>query len=128
MKIIDMNDLKGTERQINFDSGMISYRALLKKDGMGFTICKTVIPVGPIQRWHYKNHLEACYCICGEGILTNMFTGKSYKIMEDMLYVLDDHDEHTFEALEHTVLISVFNPPLIGHEVHLPDGSYREAA
>jgi L-ectoine synthase len=48
-------------------------------------------------------------------------------IREDTVYVLDDHDDHTFETLEDTVLISVFNPPVTGAEVHDANGSYAPA-
>lgn len=91
---------------------------------MGFSLHKTVIPAGPPQHWHYKDHLEACYCVSGKGLLTNLRTGQYYAIQPDCCYVLDEHDNHTFEALEDTVLISVFNPPVTGREVHGADGSY----
>ena len=38
--------------------------------------------------------------------------------------MLNKHDAHWFEAHEETILICVFNPPLIGQEVHDPFGSY----
>jgi len=103
-------------------------RALLARDNMGFSLHKTIIPRGLKHHWHYKHHLEACYCICGWGVLTNLKTGKQSMIREDMVYVLDEHDDHTFETLEDTVLISVFNPPCVGAETHGPDGSYEPAA
>ena len=109
------------------NGGFKSYRYLLESDGMGFTVNKTVIPKGEPQRWHYKNHLEACFCVSGGGILKSLETGASFTIAPDTMYVLDKHDEHTFQALEDTVLISVFNPPLVGNEVHGEDGSYCKA-
>jgi L-ectoine synthase len=51
-----------------------------------------------------------------------------YGIVPDTCYILDQHDDHLFEALEDTVLISVFNPPIIGGEVHREDGSYAPPA
>ena len=44
--------------------------------------------------------------------------------MPDTTYVLDHHEKHYFEALEEVTLICVFNPPLVGGEVHAEDGSY----
>jgi L-ectoine synthase len=41
------------------------------------------------------------------------------------MYVLDKNDRHTFQAIEETVLISIFNPPVTGAEVHDQDGSYQ---
>ena len=104
--------------------GFTSYRYLTKKDKMGFTLTKTVIPKGETQIWHYKNHLEACICIKGYGILTDLTTNKQYEITKDVMYALNKHDKHSFIADEETILICVFNPPLKGKEVHKEDGSY----
>lgn len=123
MKVIKTEDLIGTERDV-FGKGFRSVRILLEKDGMGFSLHKTIIPKGDVEHWHYKNHLESCYCISGFGILTNLENGEVFEIRPDVTYVLDDHDNHTFQAIEDTVLISVFNPPVTGAEIHQEDGSY----
>lgn len=126
MKIVRIADLTATEREVRCpNNGFTSFRALLASDGMGFSIHKTVIPKGPPQHWHYTHHLEACYCIAGRGVLTNLETGDRHSIVPETIYVLDKHDDHTFEALEDVVLISVFNPPVTGTEVHREDGSYK---
>lgn len=119
MKVKRINQING----VQFNGG-VSYRAILEKDNMGFALMKTVIPKGGPHHWHYKNHLEACYCIKGSGELTDLKTGIKHFITPDVIYVLDDHDDHTFEAFEDTVLISIFNPPLKGNETHKEDGSY----
>lgn len=121
-----MEQLRGTEREVACpQGGFVSLRGALASDGMGFSVHKTVIPAGRgPQRWHYKHHLEACYCVAGKGLLTNLRTGQFFAIAPDTLYLLDDHDEHTFEALEDVVLVSIFNPPVTGRETHGPDGSY----
>ena len=127
MRVIRIGDVSGPEnpREVHCPKGgFVSHRFLLRRDEMGFGLHKTVIPKGPAQRWHYKHHKEACYCISGRGILTQLLTGRSFEIVPDTCYVLDNHDDHTFEALEDTVLISVFNPPVYGNEVHRHDGSY----
>jgi L-ectoine synthase len=119
MKVIDVNTLEG----VAFTGGT-SYRPVLASDNMGFSVCKTVIPKGKANHWHYKNHLEACYCIEGTGILTNLETNEVHYIRTDVIYVLDKHDNHTFQALENTILISIFNPPLKGNESHDENGNY----
>lgn len=125
MKVIKILDLYGSDREVDCPKGGFkSLRVLLKEDNMGYTLTKTLIPKGLPQRWHYKNHLESCYCISGKGFLTDIKTGKIYEISEDTIYVLDSYDDHEFVAIEDTVLICVFNPPLIGREVHKEDGSY----
>lgn len=103
-------------------TGGVSFRAVTSGDNVGFGMNKTVIPKGGPHRWCYKNHLEACYCVKGRGVLRS---GEfEVLITPDMVYVLDKHDDHTFEALEDTVLISIFNPPLKGNETHDENGNY----
>lgn len=126
MKVIKVKDLIGTERDVKCPrGGFSSLRLLLESDGMGFGLTQTTIPKGDPQRWHYKNHLEACFCIEGTGELTNEKTGEAFMITPGACYVLDNHDPHIFESLTNkVVLVCVFNPPLKGNEVHQPDGSY----
>lgn len=127
MKIVRINQLHETDREVTGE-GFISIRALLQKDGMGFGLHKTIIPKGGPYHWHYKHHLEACYCIKGKGIITDLSNNQQHLITADVVYVLNNHDDHTFEALEDTILISVFNPPCTGAEVHQADGSYSITA
>lgn len=129
MKVIPITDIQGTEREVHCPKGgFASFRYLLAKESEHFSIHKTVVPKGEAQHWHYKNHIEACYCVHGLGVLTDLASKKQYLIEPDTLYYLDNHDDHTFQALEDTVLISVFNPPVTGQEVHGADGSYDAAA
>lgn len=124
MKVVDVSTLIGTEREVHGE-GFTSIRPVLASDGMGFSIHKTIIPSGEAHRWHYKNHLEACYCIEGRGVLINLTTGDVYSIWKDCVYILNDHDDHSFRAIDDVVLISVFNPPCTGNEIHRKDGSYE---
>ena len=124
MKTIDVEDLKGTERQVNCPKdGFTSYRLLLEKDNFGFTMTKTVIPPNGWQFWHYKNHLEACFCIKGFGQVRTVETGEVNLIYPGVMYA-PEYDKHEFMAIEEVELICVFNPPLKGNETHQEDGSY----
>jgi len=123
MKIRKIKDLLGTDRDVN-GIGFKSVRVLLEKDGMGFSLHKTYIPKGDEHFWHYKNHQEACYCVSGKGMIKNMKTEETFLIEKDTTYILDQNDPHTFQSFEDVVLISVFNPPIKGREVHRSDGSY----
>ena len=126
MKIISVQDVKNTERHVNCpNGGFESLRLILEKDGRGFSLHKTIIPGGDTQHWHYKNHLEACFCISGFGVLKNLKTNETFEIKKDVCYVLDKNDDHEFTAHISVVLISVFNPPVKGQEVHQEDGSYE---
>jgi quercetin dioxygenase-like cupin family protein len=124
MKVIRTQELP-SDRKVEFHAG-VSNRILLDSDNMGYTMTKTVIEPGEKVFQHYKNHLESCYCVSGKATLTNDRTGEEFEISPDVTYVLDDHDPHWFQAHETTVLICVFNPPLVGKEVHDNSGSYSK--
>lgn len=124
MKVIKTDTLDQSRIVKCKNDGFTSNRILTESDGMGFTMTKTIVHPGIKQYWHYKNHLESCYCVQGEGILINARTTEEHRIVPDTTYVLDNHDPHYFEALETVVLICVFNPPLHGDELHDEDGSY----
>jgi L-ectoine synthase len=125
MKIIKLHELVGTEREVKCPKGgFLSRRFLLEKDNMGFSVTNTIIPPNGEQHWHYKNHLEACYCIKGHGCITNKNTGEKHRILPGTMYVLDNNDPHSFIAFSTVELLCVFNPPLTGLEVHNKDNSY----
>jgi L-ectoine synthase len=125
MKIVNAMKLHGTEREIKCPKGgFTSIRMLLKEDGMGFTMTRTTVhPTDEWQLWHYKHHLEACYCIKGKGQLKDT-KGRIHEIRPGVMYALDRNDKHWFKTKETVILICVFNPPLTGKEVHQDDGSY----
>lgn len=104
-----------------------SRRLLLAADGMGFSLHDTLIHAGTETRIHYKHHLEAVYCIAGEGEIEELETGRIHRISPGMVYALDNHDPHLLRATAELRLICVFNPPLRGDEVHGPDGAYPAA-
>lgn len=125
MKVIRVEDLEGTDREVRFPvEGFASLRFLLADDKMGFTVCETRIPKGTSHYWYYKRHLEACYCVKGKAIVKDLRSSKEWQIEPGTCYVLDDHDPHEFIALEDVILVSVFNPPLKGSEIHDEEGSY----
>lgn len=124
MKVIRTAELP-QERIVDCPKGGFrSHRILLAQDGAGYSMTKTVLPPAGRQFWHYKHHIESCYCVSGKALLTNATTGQYWAIGPDTTYVLDNHDPHFFEAIEETVLICVFNPPLTGRELHGDDGAY----
>lgn len=125
MKVINTKELDESRVIHCPKGGFVSNRILLESDGTGYGMTKTVIPVNGKQYWHYKNHIESCYCVSGKATLTNAITNEQFEIKPDVTYVLDKNDPHYFEAHEETVLICVFNPPLQGNEVHQEDGSYQ---
>ena len=126
MKISKVSDVLGTERHVECPKGgFTSSRVVVASDNMGFSVNKTIIPRNGWQHWHYEEHVEACYCIEGRGWIKSLETGELHLIEPDTVYILDKHDDHMFKAeTSRVVLISVFNPPLKGTELHDESGSY----
>ncbi len=105
--------------------GWKSRRLLVASDRMGFALADTVVLDGASLTLEYKHHLEACYCIEGEGDITALSSGDTYKLEPFTVYALDQHDRHTVRAIGGDMrLVCVFNPALTGQEVHGGDGSY----
>lgn len=127
MKVIDVKNLEATSRCVICPGGGFkSIRPVLKSDGMGYSVTVTTIyPMAGPQVWHYKNHLESCYCIEGKAKIKNLDTGEMHSIYPGVIYVLDKHDKHEFTAITEVKLICVFNPPLNGTEVHNKERSYE---
>lgn len=102
-----------------------STRLLLRDDKMGFSFHITTIYTGSETHIHYQNHLEAVYCISGDGEIQTLADGKVYPIRPGTLYALDQHDDHLLRGgSEDLKLACVFNPPLHGKEVHDASGVY----
>ncbi|MET3684404.1 L-ectoine synthase [Alkalibacillus flavidus] len=124
MKTVKLQDIIGSENEVkgeNWDSR----RLLLKKDGMGFSLHDTVIKAGTETHIWYQNHLEAVYCIEGDGEVETLKDNKVYKITPGTVYALDEHDEHLLRGgKEDMRVVCVFNPPLSGKEIHDENGVY----
>lgn len=126
MFVRTLMEVESTEHFVNWGNGT-SHRLLTQTDGMGFSLCHTVVKAGTESLLQYRNHLEACYCIDGEGEIEDM-NGNVFSIQRGGLYVLDKHDRHYLRGGKECdlILVSVFNPPLKGTEQHNldnPDGS-----
>jgi L-ectoine synthase len=118
MFVRSLSDVEKTQFFVEWGAGT-SHRLLTEKDGMGFTVCHTVVRAGTESLLHYRNHLEACYCIAGEGEVEDM-DGNVYPIRPGDIYVLDQNDRHYLRGGKDTdlILVSIFNPPLKGSERH----------
>lgn len=102
-----------------------SRRLLLAGDGLGYSLHDTICRHGTEQRLEYKNHIEANYCISGEGEVENVATGEVHPLAPGTLYVLNRHDAHIVRATRSDLrFLCIFTPALTGHETHDKDGSY----
>ncbi len=126
MIIKKIDEIRNSEREVFAENGnWVSRRLLLKEDGMGFSFNETIIFANTETHIWYKNHLEAVYCVDGAGEVELVKTGEIIPIEPGTLYALNEHDEHLLRAHDRDMrLLCVFNPPLVGREVHQADGSY----
>lgn len=123
MIVRHLNDILNSPQDIKADTWN-SRRLLLAGDRMGFSMHDTLIFAGTQTRMWYKHHLEAVYCIEGEGEIETLEDGQRYPIRPGTLYALDQHDRHLLHAQTQMRMICVFNPPITGQETHGPDGAY----
>lgn len=121
MKIIDVEDINNSKYDVDWGNGT-SRRMLVDKDAMGYTVTYTTVNRSSKSFLQYDNHLESCFVISGKGAITDT-NGNKHELYPGVLYVLDKHDPHYLEAYSHQdlVLLSIFNPPLEGTEVHSLD-------
>ena len=108
--------------------GWESNRLLLKSDGAGFSFHITRIFKDAVLHMHYQNHIESVYCISGFGEIKDVASGATHPIEPGTIYILDKHDKHILRAFEEMEMACVFNPPLLGREVHNAEGAYGLAA
>ncbi|MGH0029646.1 MAG: ectoine synthase [Myxococcota bacterium] len=118
-----LDELCDTDREVAAPN-WVSRRFLLAKDGMGFSMHDTVLHAGTETEMEYKHHVEAVYCIEGEGEIQLLPDGPTWAIRPGTLYALDGHERHVLRAKSRLRMVCVFNPPVTGTEVHGADGAY----
>ena len=120
------DEVEGSSREVFAENGnWVSKRFLREEDNMGFSLNETIIYANSETLIWYKNHLEAVYCVDGEGEIETTEDGTVYPIKPGTMYALNKNDRHYLRAYNKDLqLLCVFNPPLVGDEVHDKDGSY----
>lgn len=121
-------DVIGTVREVSADSGnWTSRRLVLADDCAGFSFHETIIRAGTETYIHYDKHVEAVYCVAGNGEIHDLGTDTVHAITNGTMYLLNnkEQDRHYLRGgSEDMRLICVFNPPLTGREIHDENGHY----
>ena len=94
MIVRTLEECQNTERDVK-GGNWRSVRMSLKDDNMGFAFNITTIYAGTETPIHYQNHLEAVYCMAGNGEIETVDDGKVYKIEPGTLYLLDSRGRDT---------------------------------
>jgi len=122
-------DIQGSERDVKAENGnWESRRLILNDDAVGFSLHDTIIHAGTETLLWYKHHIEAVYCIEGEGEVETTDDGKVYPISAGSVYLLNGNERHLLRATSRMRMVCVFNPPVTGTETHDEDGAYRPGA
>jgi L-ectoine synthase len=126
MIVRDIKDIIGSEKEVHAKEGQWTSRRMLSKgDNMGFSFHETIIKANTKTHIHYQNHLEAVYCVAGNGKIEDLSTGETHEIYDGIMYALDKNDDHNlYGGSEDMRLICVFNPPIKGTENHDENGVY----
>ncbi|TWS18706.1 ectoine synthase [Tsukamurella asaccharolytica] len=117
------DEITGTERDVAAGNWR-SKRIVLGGDRVGFSFHETVIEPGTVNEFHYANHVEAVWLVEGEGTLLDRETGVEYPLAPGTMYLLDGHERHTVTTRTRMRMLCVFNPPVVGTEVHDENGVY----
>lgn len=123
MIVRTLDEVRGSDREINAKT-WTSRRLLLAPDGVGFSLHDTLLHAGTTTEMCYRNHVEAVYCVEGEGRLVDLDHETVHPIAPGTLYVLDGHERHSVIADTDLRMVCVFDPPITGAEVHDESGSY----
>ncbi len=126
MIVRTLEEVRDTEDDVHSE-GWNSRRLLLARHDMGFSLHDTLIEAGAELPMWYRHHLEAVYCIEGEGEIESRDTGQRWPISAGTVYALDSHDRHILRAKTQMRMVCVFNPPVTGKEVHDETGAYAPA-
>ncbi len=118
----DADQMRADGIELTLRSGARSLRMLTKADGVGFGFSVVNAPgYGEATLW-YKNHWEANHILAGEGEVTDLATGQTWKLFPGVSYNVGPKDRHLLKNRD-IVLVSVFCPPLQGDEAHDADGA-----
>lgn len=123
MIVRHLEEIVGTDRDVDAPT-FRSRRFLLARDGTTFSFHDTLLHAGTTTSMWYRHHVEAVYCIDGEGSLTNRETGEVHRVRPGTFYCLDQHERHELRADTDLRMMCVFTPPLTGAEVHDGEGVY----
>ncbi len=125
MIVRTLDEIVGSDRDVAWGNGQ-SRRLLLARDGMPYAMTDTVVDAGTSSLLEYKNHIEACYCIEGEGEVEDE-QGNVFPIRVGTIYALDKNDKHVLRATTRMRLVCVFLPALSGEESHSLDSDGSSA-
>lgn len=118
------DDMRAAGHEMTVANGQArTLRMLTKADDVGFGFSDVHFSAGAETVLWYKHHWEANHVIAGAGVVTDLTTGQSWRLGPGVSYNVGPKDRHQLRAETDLHLVSVFCPPLEGHEQHDRDGA-----
>jgi len=118
------DELREAGKEMTVATGQArTLRMLTKADDLGFGFSDVHVAAGAEATLWYKHHWEANHIIAGTGVVTDLTTGQSWKLEPGVGYNVGPKDRHRLRSDTDLHLISIFCPPLEGHERHDADGT-----
>jgi len=127
MIVRHLEEIINSDRDVR-DGDWESRRLILNDDAVGFSLHDTIIHAGTETLLWYKHHIEAVYCIEGDGEVETTGNSKTYPIKAGTVYLLNGNERHWLRARTTMRMVCVFNPAVTGREVHDADGAYLPGA
>lgn len=114
-----LDDIIGTERDVFWGNGR-SRRLLVKGDGLGFALCVTQGNANTDSALQYRNHFESCYYVSGSGEYVWEDGSHPIDTTESLstVFIMNRNDAHRMVVRDESICLSVFSPPIEGHEKH----------
>jgi L-ectoine synthase len=123
MIVRNIDDVTDTKNHVD-TPGWYSRRIVTAHDRVGFSVGETLLRAGTVNDFWYANHVEAVYITSGEGELYDKDNDETYKIGPGSMYLLNGHEKHQVRPTTDITCVCVFNPPVVGTEVHDESGVY----
>jgi quercetin dioxygenase-like cupin family protein len=118
------DEMRAVGREMIVANGQArTLRMLTRADGVGCGFSDVHFTAGAETTLWYKHHWEANHIIAGSGLVTDLGTGQSWPLGPGVSYNVGPKDRHRLRADTDLHLVSVFCPPLEGHEQHDADGA-----
>jgi L-ectoine synthase len=118
------DEMRRSGQEIIVANGRVrTLRMLTKADGIGFGFSDVHMAAGAEALLWYKHHWEANHILTGTGEVTDLGTGRTWKLEPGMAYNVGPADRHRVLAHTDMHLVSIFCPPLVGNEQHDADGA-----
>lgn len=116
MITVDAMKEHGTDHEVKRDD-LSSVLLLLKSDGLGFTVARTMIhPAKDFEPFHDKDHVQAYYCIRGNGTVKDS-RGNETKITPGFFFAADKTEKHWIKAKNTLVLLCTISPAIAANEM-----------